>query len=1029
MKIYISKILIIILMINALVPFSAFATSEMALYNRDEAVNLSWDLQSYNDSFYISISELHLLTISSDYSSPVLYMSNIDNNVTVYLESSIVILNGAKILYKNPLILINAQPYVSLELVAMIFSSMYEVDMQTNTIELWTKERYTEIINGVIKLPNGKTAPQGGVSLDVFVGVKKSVSSGGGIYYPIQDLPGFPGIVKPTIPRAATGTRYDYINRETILIPAGNNSVEFFLEAPEGSLGSRTYVGYIIDSEEYNETYAVPYYFFSNGIFSFEINDVQQRSISGSVTLPQAVAEDTSYTVYAHNSSYTYVCNSIIEAGQVTSGYLLKVKGGEEYTISIAFDKGKYMRSNYSEDVYVGASYNISGINFVAIPSNKITGTLILPDGFTPAGDIVANITMQSAQSPYYYLDTKAITIPYGNEFAQFELFDDMNVSNVIVYYKLSDYVDGLYIYGHYSGNGTVSRVQYADVLVFAGAVLHIPLLKTKEITVTVKLPDDETADADIYGRIYAVPSFSNNLSSFSVNGLSLFSEQSQSEILTAINDAKSIYEIEELISQNLGFLELYGYDALSSDQRLNVVKIVSQYKYSSIEDLTNRINNAIKAVKSSSTSGGGSSAGGGVSVSIPLLIEKDSNVATSTVTVADELNAEYKVIVSNISGSDKYYNQIYYNQNSSTVLEENATEIDAGTDNIEITLMKQNIVSGTIETNSDNISFGIYALYQDDRSIHKDIYNTMHRCFSNDIDNDYNYRIRVPDELEDYIFMIKPNYKSFLYYSQAGTTNTINSADIVTVNSNIDNINFTYEGFNPLLPLNITSIRQNVYSNYWDINIENISDFEKENIKINACFYDGNNRLQKVITDSIDVIGCNGFVFMQMRFDSAYSQAKTAKIYLWTENMQPLSDAYIFKNELSEDDIKDADVVFAVGSTTMYIDGEEHTLDVAPILLGGQMLVPMRAFAEALGWAVSWNSESQTAEFEYGGNVLAVVLNSTIAMYNGNEIELEVPPQLVNDRTLAPAGEIAKCFGYNVDWNSSSGILKISNA
>lgn len=157
-----------------------------------------------------------------------------------------------------------------------------------------------------------------------------------------------------------------------------------------------------------------------------------------------------------------------------------------------------------------------------------------------------------------------------------------------------------------------------------------------------------------------------------------------------------------------------------------------------------------------------------------------------------------------------------------------------------------------------------------------------------------------MPAELEDYIFAVRPIGREFFCYSQVGT-----------VNSDIGNINFTYEGFNPLLPLSITSILQNTYGDYWNIYIANISDFKKENIKVNAYFYDANNRLQKVITNSIDEIRGGSYIAFSMNFGSAYSQAKTANLFLWTENMQPLSEAYIFKNELDEENVKDADVVY----------------------------------------------------------------------------------------------------------------------
>ncbi|MCK9479600.1 MAG: hypothetical protein M0R40_08925 [Firmicutes bacterium] len=814
MKIYISKALIVLLMINSLLPFSAFADSGTVLYNFGEVVDLSSNLQSHDDGFYIAVSDLHLIMVSSDYSSPALHMVNINKDVLVYLESSVVILNKVTILYKNPLILINAEPYVSLDLVAMVFSSLYEIDLHQNTINIGIRADYTEIINGVIKLPNGKTAPSGGIKLEAFLGtlMASAPSRGGsGSFQPYFSV-GFPGTAKPKIPKAAGDVNYSYISRKTVLIPEGCSSAEFVLEVPAEAFKRNTFVGYSVDSEEYSETYAVPYRGFYGDVLFFEINGTRKRSISGSISLPHAITKDTAYTVYACNIYNTYVCNGIIESGNAASDYLLNVKGGEKYNISVAFDDGEYKRAGYAEDVLVGDDYDIKGINFFAAQSNKISGTLILPEGLYPLGDISATITLQSAQKPYYYLDSKEITIPYGSDAADFELLDDMDTTDAIVYYRLLDSVEGLYEYGHFSSTGTSSRVEFADILTLGSAQIEFSMLKTKEITATVKLPNNEIADSNIYGRIYAVPNFNKF-----VNGNNILN------LFSAATDSAQNYH--------------------------------------------------------------------------SVFIEESLNSAATTFFVADEDGANYNVLVSEIYGSESYYHQVYYKENSSTVLKENASLINSQTDNIEITLMKQNTVSGNIETDVENARLGIFALYQDDISIRKDIYTSGFVCYSNDIDENYNFKIKVPSEIKACIFALHSSSKGFSYYAQDGTTNDINSANLINVNSDTENINFKYEGFEPLFPLCVTSITQNIYNSYWDVILENISDYDKGNIKMHVCLYDSDNRLQKSTTDNIDIINGNSYKKISIDLGRDYHRAITARLLLWTDCMQPLSYAHTFEN------------------------------------------------------------------------------------------------------------------------------------
>ena len=39
----------------------------------------------------------------------------------------------------------------------------------------------------------------------------------------------------------------------------------------------------------------------------------------------------------------------------------------------------------------------------------------------------------------------------------------------------------------------------------------------------------------------------------------------------------------------------------------------------------------------------------------------------------------------------------------------------------------------------------------------------------------------------------------------------------------------------------------------------------------------------------------------------------------------------------------------------------------------------------------------------------------------NGEKITLDVPPQVVNDRTLVPARAVAESFGADVKWDGST--------
>ena len=46
----------------------------------------------------------------------------------------------------------------------------------------------------------------------------------------------------------------------------------------------------------------------------------------------------------------------------------------------------------------------------------------------------------------------------------------------------------------------------------------------------------------------------------------------------------------------------------------------------------------------------------------------------------------------------------------------------------------------------------------------------------------------------------------------------------------------------------------------------------------------------------------------------------------------------------------------------------------------------------------------------------------------NGKAVTLDVPAQLINDRTLVPARAVAEAFGCDVDWDDTTKTITITN-
>jgi len=111
--------------------------------------------------------------------------------------------------------------------------------------------------------------------------------------------------------------------------------------------------------------------------------------------------------------------------------------------------------------------------------------------------------------------------------------------------------------------------------------------------------------------------------------------------------------------------------------------------------------------------------------------------------------------------------------------------------------------------------------------------------------------------------------------------------------------------------------------------------------------------------------------------------------------------------------------IVFAEIRVTL--DGAPIAFDVPPQTINDRTMVPLRAIFEALNANIDWNDNTQTVTATRDGVVVVMRVGDPVINVAGNSVTLDVPPQIVNDRTLVPARAVAESFGVNVDWNSGT--------
>ncbi len=122
----------------------------------------------------------------------------------------------------------------------------------------------------------------------------------------------------------------------------------------------------------------------------------------------------------------------------------------------------------------------------------------------------------------------------------------------------------------------------------------------------------------------------------------------------------------------------------------------------------------------------------------------------------------------------------------------------------------------------------------------------------------------------------------------------------------------------------------------------------------------------------------------------------------------------------------KDADKVIrlTIGDPVMTVDGAKVNIDdegTVPVIVNERTLVPIRAIIEAAGGTVGWDGATQTVTLSYAGSDIELKIDSNTAQLNGMTDELDVAPEIINERTMLPIRYISESFGFHVDWDGDA--------
>ncbi len=108
--------------------------------------------------------------------------------------------------------------------------------------------------------------------------------------------------------------------------------------------------------------------------------------------------------------------------------------------------------------------------------------------------------------------------------------------------------------------------------------------------------------------------------------------------------------------------------------------------------------------------------------------------------------------------------------------------------------------------------------------------------------------------------------------------------------------------------------------------------------------------------------------------------------------------------------------VVMTIGSTDFVVNNEVITKeDAAPYIANDRTYVPFRALGEALGAEVVWDNDARTVTYTLGNTEVVMTIDETTYTVNGEEKTMDVAPVITGDRTYVPVRFVGEALGFKV--------------
>ncbi|ADL07402.1 copper amine oxidase N-terminal domain-containing protein [Thermosediminibacter oceani] len=107
-------------------------------------------------------------------------------------------------------------------------------------------------------------------------------------------------------------------------------------------------------------------------------------------------------------------------------------------------------------------------------------------------------------------------------------------------------------------------------------------------------------------------------------------------------------------------------------------------------------------------------------------------------------------------------------------------------------------------------------------------------------------------------------------------------------------------------------------------------------------------------------------------------------------------------------------------------VNKKEMKCDVPPVIKDGRTLIPLRAIMNGFGATVTWDQVSKAVYLVKQDIKITIFVGSNTIYVNEKQVTLDVPAQMISNRTFVPLRFISEVLGNKVNYDATTGDIEI---